>query len=100
MEVDLGLGAGLIGLGHAPQLQGPAGLGQDLRAALADVITHRRIRQPLCPILIDQPGQHPPRGMALLLRGIQIAAQHLINRGRVRLSVAPPATRTSAGRHR
>ena len=67
VEVDLCLGAGLIGLRHEPRLQRAARLGQHLRAALADVITHRRIRQPRRPVLIDQSGQQPPRGMTLLL---------------------------------
>jgi hypothetical protein len=33
----------------------PARLGEDLRSALADVIAHRRIRQPHCAVLIDRP---------------------------------------------
>lgn len=85
VEVDLGLRAGLIGLRHIPQLQGPARISQDLRAAFADMITHRRIRQPLCAMLIDQPGQHSPRSVALLLRCIQIAEQHGVDRRLERL---------------
>ena len=34
-------------------------------------------------MLIDQPGQHPPSGMTLLLRGIQIAV-YGPNRGATR----------------
>ena len=66
------LGRRRMGLRHAPHLQRPARLGEDLRAALADMITHRRIRQARRAVLVDQPRQNPSRGVPLLLRRIQI----------------------------
>ena len=101
VEVDLGLSAGFMGLGHIPQLQRPARLSEDLRAALADMITHRRIRQPLCAMLIDQAGQDPPRSMTLLLRRIQITAQHGIDRRLERLQPRRyPRSGLAGRRHR
>ena len=72
-------------LRHISQLQRPARLGEDLRAALADMITHRRIRQSLRAMLIDQPRQNPSRCMALLFGRIQITAQHGVDRRLERL---------------
>jgi len=57
MKVDLGLGRRRMGLRHVSQLQRLARLGEDLRAALADMIAHRRIRQSLRAMLIDQPAK-------------------------------------------
>ena len=83
-----------MGLRHEPQLQRPARLGEDLRATLADIVAHRRIRQARRAVLIDQPGQDPPRGMPLLLRRIQIlrnmasiAALNGSSRGAIRAGV-------------
>src|SRR6478609_3797048 len=85
MKVHLRLGRRRMGLRHVSQLKGPARLGEDLRAALADMVTHRRIRQAHRVVLIDQPGQDPPRRMALLLGRIQVTAQHGVDRGLERL---------------
>jgi hypothetical protein len=70
-----------MGLRHVSQLQRPARLGEDLRAALADMVTHRRVRQAHRVVLIDQPGEDPPRRMALLLGRIQVIAHHCVDRG-------------------
>ena len=59
-----------MGLGHEPHLQRPARLGSDLGATLADMITHRRIRQARCVVLVDQARQNPSRRVPLLLRGV------------------------------
>jgi len=69
-----------MGLRHEPHLQRFARLGEDLRAALAYIVTHRRVRQLARAVFIDQPGQHPSRRVPLLLRGIQIRPQHRIDR--------------------
>jgi hypothetical protein len=80
VKVDLGLGGRRMGLRHVSQLQRPARIGQDLRATLADIITHRRIRQPHRVMLIHQPRQNPSRRVPLLARRIQVTAQHGIDR--------------------
>lgn len=80
MEIDLGLRSRPIRLGHKPRVQRSARLGSDLRATPTDVIAHRRVRQARRIMLVDQPRQNPSRGVALLLRGIQIRTQHLVNR--------------------
>ena len=49
------------------------------------MIAHRRIRQPRRTVLVDEPGQDAPRGIALLFGSIQIAAQHGVDRGLERL---------------
>ena len=72
MKIHLRLGRRRMDLRHEPQVQRPARLGQDLRAALADMIPHRRIRQAHRAVLVDQPGPDAPRGMALLLGRVQI----------------------------
>ena len=46
MEIDLTLSAGLMGLRHDTPLPAVARLGQNLRTAFADMITHRRIDNP------------------------------------------------------
>ncbi len=101
VEVDFALSGRLVGLRDIPQLQRPARFSQNLRAPLAQMITHRRVRQRLRAMLIDQPGQDPPRGVALLLRGVQIAAQHLISRRLERLQPRRcPRRRLARRRHR
>ena len=69
---------------EAPFGRALARLGQDLRAALADMIAHRGIRQVGRAVLIDQPCQNPSRRMPLLSRGIHIRSQHRVDRGDVR----------------
>jgi hypothetical protein len=44
------------------------------------MITHGEIRQPDSALLAYQPRQNAPRGMTLLLRRIQVTAQHCIDR--------------------
>ena len=101
VEVDFALSGRLVGLRDVPQLQRPARFSQNLRAPLADMITHRRIRQPLCAMLIDQAGQDPPRSMTLLLRRIQITAQHGIDRRLERLQPRRyPRSGLAGRRHR
>ena len=53
-------------------------LHSDLGPALGDVVAHRGIRH-LELMLVDQPGQHPPRSVTLLAGRIQILAQHRID---------------------
>jgi len=81
MEVHLGFGRRQMGLRHKALLQRPTGLGGDLRAALTDVIAHRRVRQLARVVLVDQPRKNAPGGVALLLRRVQITAQHRVDRG-------------------
>lgn len=101
MEVDLGFSAGPIRLRHEPRLQRPARFRGDLRAPLADMITHRRIRQPGRIVFIDQTRQNPSGGVTLLLRGVQIRAQHLINSGLERLKPrCHPRRNFACRRHR
>jgi hypothetical protein len=76
MEIDLRLGRRLMGLWHISQLQRSARLGEDLWAAIANMVAHSRIRQADRVVLIEQPGPDAPRGMALLLGRIQVTAQH------------------------
>jgi hypothetical protein len=85
MKVDLRLGRRRMCLRHISQLQRPAQLSEDLRAALADMITHRRIRQSHRAMFIDQPRQKAPGCMALLFGRIQITAQHAVDRRLERL---------------
>ena len=68
VKVHLRLGGRRMSLRHEPQLQRLARLGQDLRAAFTDMVTHRRIRQTHSVVLIDQPRQNPSRRVPLLLR--------------------------------
>src|SRR6478736_650887 len=60
MKVHLRLGRRRMGLRHVSQLKGPARLGEDLRAALAAMVTHRRIRHAHRVVLIDQPPNRQP----------------------------------------
>jgi hypothetical protein len=85
VEVHLGLGRRQMRLRHAALLQRPARLGGNLRAALGDVVPHPRVRQILRAVLVHQPGQNPPSRMTLLLRRVQITAQHLVDRRLERL---------------
>lgn len=57
----------------------PARLGPDLRPAHPHVIPHRRVRDLTQAVLVDQPGMHPPGGMPLLARRVQILGQHRID---------------------
>ena len=76
-----------MGLWHERLLGRSAGRGPDLRATLRDVVTHRRIRQVAHVVFIDQPGQHPPGGVALLARCGQVDGEHRVDQrlGRVQL---------------
>ena len=85
MKIHLRLGRRRMDPRHEPQAQRPARLGQDLRAALADMIPHRRIRQAHRAVLVDQPGPDAPRGMVLLLGRVQIRLQRGVDRRLERL---------------
>src|SRR5205085_2588982 len=50
-----------------------------LRPPLRDIVANRRIRDRRDAVLVDQPRQHPPRGMPLLLRRIQVLTQHRVD---------------------
>jgi hypothetical protein len=77
-EIDLGFRAGQVSLRDEPSLNGSTGLRGDLGPPLGDVVAHRGIGH-LELMLVDQPGQHPPRGVTLLARRIQILAQHPVD---------------------
>jgi hypothetical protein len=62
-------------LGHVPVRRRP-----DLRSTFRDIVPHRRIRQPVRGLLINQPGQHPPGRMPLLAWRRQICDQHCVDR--------------------
>jgi hypothetical protein len=66
VEVDLAFGRLRMGLRHVAVLGRPAGLGGDLRSALAHVVAHRRVRQIARAVLVHQPRQDAPGGVALL----------------------------------
>ena len=75
-EVDLALGTHRMVL-RDERLRGrPARLRPHLRPPFRDVVADRRVRQPVRAVLVDQPGQHPPRGVPLLPRRVQIDPQH------------------------
>jgi hypothetical protein len=76
MKVHLRLGRRFMSLRNIAKLNGLANLGEDFWTALSDMVTHRRIREPNRAMLIDQPRQDAPGGMALLLGRIQVTAQH------------------------
>ena len=76
-EVDLGFGAGLVGLGH----RGLAGRG-DLCSDAPDVLAHGRLGD-VGPVLGDEPGEHPPGGVALLLGHLEVVGQPLAHQGLV-----------------
>ena len=91
MKIGLTLGRRRMGLRHEPHFQRFARLGQNLRTAFADIVTHRGIRQTGRAMLVDQPRQNPSRRVPLLLRGIQsdrsiasIAALYGASRGATR----------------
>ena len=84
VEVHLGLGRRRMRLRHAPRLQRPARLSSDLRPPPGHVVAHRRVGQILPALLVYQPGQHPPGGMPLLLRRVQVRPQHAVDRRRKR----------------
>jgi len=76
VEIHLSFGRRRIGLRHAAALQRLARLGEDLRTTLSDVVAHRRIRDRRDSVLVHQPSKDAPRGMPLLARLIQTAAEH------------------------
>jgi len=96
MEVHLGFGRRQMGLRHKALLQRPARLGGDLRAALTDVIAHRRVRQLARAVLVTQPRKDAPGRVALLLRRVQITAQHRVDRRLERLQPRRGARRCLA----
>jgi hypothetical protein len=85
MEVHLGLGRRQVRLRHKALLQRPTASAAICGRRFADVITHRRIRQIRRTVLVHQPRQNPSRGVTLLLRRLQIAAQHRVDRRLKRL---------------
>jgi hypothetical protein len=74
-----------VRLGHEPFAELAPGLDPDLGSPPADVVTHRRIRQTICVVLVDQTGQHAPSRVALLARRHQVLAQHVVDRRLERL---------------
>jgi hypothetical protein len=87
-EVDLTLRGGHVGLRDEHLSDRTAGLRPDLPPPLRDIRPQRRIRQPGCLVLIDQPIQHPHRGVPLLAGGRQIRPQHRIDRVHERIDLA------------
>jgi len=87
-EVDLTLRGGLVGLRDVDLRDRPAGLRPDLPPPLRDKRPQRRIRQPGGLVFVDQPVQHPHRGVTLLARGRQIRPQHRIDRVHERVDLA------------
>ena len=85
VEVHLGLGRRRMGLRHAALLGRLTDLGSDLRSTFAHVVAHRRIRQIGSSTLVDQPRENAAGSVPLLLRSVQIAAQHVVNRPLERL---------------
>ena len=69
---------GQMRLRDEPALNSATGLRGDLGSAPGHVVAHRGIGH-LELMLIDQPGQHPPRGVTLLAGRIQVLAQHRVN---------------------
>jgi hypothetical protein len=90
-EVDLGVRAGLVGLRDEHFLQRPARRRPDLRAAHPHVVPHRGVGDLGLAVLVDQPGMHPPGGVALLARRVEVRAQHLVDQrlGRVQPRCGP-----------
>lgn len=80
-EVDLGLRAGCMLLGHHHLGRLVTRSREDLGPAYAHVVPHRRIRQLGRAVLLDQPGMDPASGMPLLARSLQIRGEHRVDRG-------------------
>ncbi len=78
-EVDLGLGAGPVRLGHERLTRAPARLGPDLGTALRDVGANHLIRHSHRVMLAHQPVEDALGGVTLLARRVQVRAQHLID---------------------
>src|SRR3954453_13025444 len=68
-----------MSLRHERLLGRFAGRRPDLWTTLRDVVTDRRIGPVGQVVLVDQPGQHPPGGMALLARRGQVSGEHLVD---------------------
>ena len=79
-EVDLAFRTRRVVLRHEPLRRVPPGLGPHLRPPPGDVVAHRRVRPPVSAVLIDQPSQHPTRGVTLLPRRLQVRAEHRLDR--------------------
>ena len=71
----------------------PVGLQSDLRPTTGYVVAHRRVLQIGLAVLVDQPGQHPPRGVTLLARRGQILAQHRVDQRLERVQPRRPPRR-------
>ena len=94
-EVDLGLSAGGVGLGHRHldpvQTQ--------LALAVGDIPRHRHLSH-LRAVLGDQPLPHPTRGMALLARHLLITQQPGIDHLDIRIDRRPRPARVCLPRRR
>jgi hypothetical protein len=96
--VHLRLRCRRVGLRHESRFQRFSCFGGNLRPALRYVVAHRRVRQVISAELVDQPGQHPPGGMPLLLRRVQVRAQHAVDRRLKRRQLRGAADRCLARR--
>ena len=90
-EVDLRFGTRFMGLQHVRLLSGFASRRPVLRATFGDVVANRRIGQLGHVVFVDQPGQDPAGGVALLAWCGQIHSQHRVDQrlGRVQLRRRP-----------
>lgn len=78
-EVHFGLSAGGMFL-RDECLHTAASLHIDLGPADSHVVTHRRIRQLIRTMFVDQPGQDPAGSMALLPRRRRVLDEHRVDR--------------------
>ena len=100
-EVDLALGARLMGLRDERVLRPLAGRRPDLRPAFRDVVPHRRIGQIGQLMLIHEPRQDPAGGVTLLARRGQILSQHRVDQNLRRIQLrSRPHRRLPLRRHR
>lgn len=90
-----------MGLRHERLLNTSTGLGVDLHPPHPHVVPHRRVRDGVNVVLVDQAGQHPPGGMPLFTRSGQVLPQHRVDqrldRIQLRRRLRPALTRR---RHR
>jgi hypothetical protein len=90
-EVDLGYRAWRVLL-RDEHFRQPACFQVDLWASSTDAVTDRRIRKLRRVVLLREAGEDSPRRVALLARGVEVLAEHLVdcrlervsNRGGVR----------------
>jgi hypothetical protein len=78
-EIDLGFLTGVMALPDEHLARAAPGRGADLRFALGHIIANRLVDDIDHLLLVDQPGEDPPHGVALLLRRGQIRAQPLVD---------------------